>query len=187
MNSQNIIIYNNRYMYSILKELDRELGINVIELKNEVALLKEIKYLSNYLIITKKKLPNIKNQYVIEKTPIKIFKLMEYINVEILKNQFSDQLKVNVKDYSININSRELEFKNKKLKLTEKEVQIIIYLLEKKTPVNVKELQGNVWGYQFDIETHTVETHIYRLRKKIFEFFDDESFIISNKNGYQIF
>ena len=87
MNSQNIIIYNNKYIYSILKELDRELGINVIELNNEVALLNEIKYLSNYLIIIKK-LPNIKNQYVIEKTPIKIFKLIEYINIEILKIDF---------------------------------------------------------------------------------------------------
>ena len=53
-------------------------------------------------------------------------------------------------------------------------------------PVNIEELQKNVWSYQSDIETHTVETHIYRLRKKILNTFKDSEFIISKKNGYQI-
>jgi DNA-binding response OmpR family regulator len=84
------------------------------------------------------------------------------------------------------LNSREIISENKKLKLTEKEVDIIIHLSKNKEPVSVNELQKKVWSYQSDIETHTVETHIYRLRKKISNTFDDSNFIISKTNGYQI-
>ena len=73
-----------------------------------------------------------------------------------------------------------------KLKLTEKEINTIIFLSKSNKPVSVEELQKKVWSYQSDIETHTVETHIYRLRKKILNTFDDNEFIISKKNGYQI-
>ena len=77
-------------------------------------------------------------------------------------------------------------FNDIKLKLTEKEINTIMYLLKKNIPVGVDELQENVWSYQSDIETHTVETHIYRLRKKILNTFNDNDLIISKKNGYQI-
>ena len=77
-------------------------------------------------------------------------------------------------------------FKENKLKLTEKEIYSIIYLFKAAKPISVQELQLKVWGYQSEIETHTVETHIYRLRKKIFKVFKDETFILSKKNGYEI-
>ena len=86
----------------------------------------------------------------------------------------------------INLNSREISSESEKLKLTEKEINIIIYLSKFKIPISVDELQTNVWGYQSELDTHTVETHIYRLRKKILKVFNDENFIISKKNGYQI-
>ena len=73
-----------------------------------------------------------------------------------------------------------------RLKLTEKEINTIIFLSKSNKQVSVDELQKKVWSYQSDIETHTVETHIYRLRKKILNTFDDNEFIISKKNGYQI-
>ena len=73
-----------------------------------------------------------------------------------------------------------------KLKLTEKEINTITYISKSKKPVRIDELQDKVWSYQFDIETHTVETHIYRLRKKILNAFNDNEFIVSKKNGYQI-
>ena len=76
--------------------------------------------------------------------------------------------------------------KNSKLKLTEKEINTISYLSKSEKPVSIDELQEKVWSYQSDIETHTVETHIYRLRKKILNTFNDKDFIISEKNGYQI-
>ena len=75
---------------------------------------------------------------------------------------------------------------NIKLKLTEKEINTITYLSKSEKPVNIDELQEKVWSYHSDIETHTVETHIYRLRKKILDTFNDKNFIISEKNGYQI-
>ena len=103
-----------------------------------------------------------------------------------MKNNFSDQSKVNINNYIIDINSREIIFKDLKLKLTEKEVNTIIYLFKMNKPANIEELEKNVWQYQSDVETHTVETHIYRLRKKIFKIFKDQNFIISKKNGYQI-
>ena len=77
-------------------------------------------------------------------------------------------------------------FNKKKIKLTEKESSIILYLLKYKKPISIEELQSKVWGYQSELETHTVETHIYRLRKKILKIFNDANFIISKKNGYQI-
>ena len=93
---------------------------------------------------------------------------------------------MNVKNYIIDLNSREIKIKNIKLKLTEKEINTITYLSNSNKPVSIDELQEKVWSYQSDIETHTVETHIYRLRKKILNTFSDNQFIISKKNGYQI-
>ena len=91
-----------------------------------------------------------------------------------------------VNNYNINLNSRELIINDTRLKLTEKEINTIKYLSKSKKPVSIDELQAKVWSYQSNIETHTVETHIYRLRKKILNIFNDKEFIISEKNGYQI-
>ena len=88
--------------------------------------------------------------------------------------------------YKINLNSREMSQSNLRLKLTEKEINSIIYLFNSKDEVKINELQSKVWGYQPELETHTVETHIYRLRKKILKKFNDDSFILTNKSGYQI-
>ena len=88
--------------------------------------------------------------------------------------------------YKFNLNSREMSQSNLKLKLTEKEINSIIYLFNSKDVVKIDELQFKVWGYQRELETHTVETHIYRLRKKILQKFNDENFILTNKNGYEI-
>ena len=118
--------------------------------------------------------------------PIKIFKLVEKINIEFLRLQFNSQSQVRVNNYTINLNSREMSINDIKLKLTEKEINTISYLSKANKPVSIDELQKKVWSYQSDIETHTVETHIYRLRKKILNTFNDEEFIISQKNGYQI-
>ena len=84
------------------------------------------------------------------------------------------------------MNSRELSLGDQRLKLTEKETNIIIFLFKSKKPVGVNQLQNEVWSYQSDLETHTVETHIYRLRKKIYKKFSDNNFIISEKDGYKI-
>ena len=79
-----------------------------------------------------------------------------------------------------------IQKKNTTLKLTEKEIEIILYLSENKKKHDVLSLQNKIWGYSSDMETHTVETHIYRLRKKIIDKFNDDKFILSNKKGYFI-
>ena len=136
--------------------------------------------------MSNKKYLNSGNQFVLDNLPINIFKLIEKINIEFLKLQFNSQSEVKVNNYTIDLNSREMLISDIRLKLTEKEINTITYLSNSKKPVSVDELQQNVWSYQSDIETHTVETHIYRLRKKILKAFNDNEFIISKKNGYEI-
>jgi DNA-binding response OmpR family regulator len=186
MNNQNLIIYQFSSLYEILKELNKDITFKIIKISNEKSLISEIVNLNNYLIITKKEILNFNNQLILNQLPIKIFKLIEKLNVEFLKQQFSDQSKININNYVINLNSREMLLNDLKLKLTEKEVNTIIYLSKINKPISIDELQTNVWQYNSDIETHTVETHIYRLRKKILKTFNDTNFIISKKNGYQI-
>ena len=186
MSTQNLIIYKFNGLYQILDELGLDLNFNIIVADNEDSLNEKTKKIHNYLIISNKKYADIHNEFVLDYTPINIFKLIEKINIEFLKLQFNSQSEVIVKNYTIDINSRELLKNNIKLKLTEKEINTISYLSKSENPVSIDELQEKVWSYQSDIETHTVETHIYRLRKKILNTFNDKNFIISEKNGYQI-
>ncbi len=86
----------------------------------------------------------------------------------------------------MNLNSRQISKESVKLNLTEREGNLIIFLNKSSSPVSVDRLQKEVWEYGSDLETHTVETHIYRLRKKIKEKFKDDNFIISSKEGYII-
>ena len=183
---QNLIVYQFNTLYEILKELNENLNFKIIEAKNENSLKEQINISKNYIIITKKKLLDKDNQIIMKKFPIKFNKLIEKLNIQSLKQQFNDQSEINIKNYSINLNSREMTLNNLKLKLTEKEVNTIMYLSKIEKPTTVEELESEVWGYQPDIETHTVETHIYRLRKKILKTFSDKNFINSKKNGYQI-
>ena len=183
---QNLIIYKFTSLYFILEELSLDLNFKISFINNENSLNEKVKIPSNYLIISNKKYSNVSNQLVLDNTPINIFKLVEKINIEFLKIQFNSQAQVKVGNYIIDLNSREILKSNKKLKLTEKEINTITYLSKSKKPVSIEELQEKVWSYQSDIETHTVETHIYRLRKKILNTFNDKEFIVSKKNGYQI-
>jgi hypothetical protein len=186
MNIQNLIIFKFIPLYDILEELSLNLNFNISLIEDENSLNEKIKKYNNYLVVSKKKFPNISNQLVLENKPIKISKLIEKINIEFLKIKFNSQSHVKVKKYTINLNSREMFNQNIKLKLTEKEINTITYLSNLNKPVGIEELQKMVWSYQSDIESHTVETHIYRLRKKILNIFNDNEFIISKKNGYQI-
>ena len=186
MINQNLIIYNFNSLYKILEELSLDLNFNIVCADNEKSLNDKIQNINNYLIISSKKNFNINNQIVLDNLPINISKLIEQINIQFLKLQFNNQSQVKINKYTIDLNSREMIFNNTKLKLTEKETNTITYLSKVKKPVSVKELEENVWSYQSDIETHTVETHIYRLRKKILSTFNDNNFIISKKDGYQI-
>jgi hypothetical protein len=186
VNIQNLIIYKFTSLYHILEELSLDLNFNITFVDNESSLNDQVKNLNNHLIVTDKRYPKISSQFVLDSVPINIFKLVEKINIEFLKLQFNSQSQIKVNNYNIDLNSREIFKENTKLKLTEKEINTITYLSKSNKAVSINELQKKVWSYQLDTETHTVETHIYRLRKKFLNTFNDNEFIISKKDGYQI-
>tara|TARA_B100000674_G_C37457852_1_gene741273 strand:+ start:48 stop:611 length:564 start_codon:yes stop_codon:yes gene_type:complete len=186
MSDQNLIIYNFISLYKILEEINLDLNFNVIYVDNQKSLNDKIKKINNYLVISNRKDLNVNNQVILDILPMSMSSLIEKINIQFLKLQFNNQSRFKIKKYFIDLNSREIILNKIKLKLTEKETKIITYLSKEKKPVTIEELEENVWSYQSDIETHTVETHIYRLRKKILSTFNDNDFILSEKNGYQI-
>jgi hypothetical protein len=186
MHKQILIIFKFKSLFKIINELENELNFDVIEVSEEIDLKDKLLKFKNSLIVTKKKGIDKSNQLILNQLPIKISKLLEKINIEFLKLQFNEKSKIDIGKYKIDLNSRYLISNDQKLKLTEKEADIIIYLYKSNSPVKINQLQKEVWGFKSKLETHTVETHIYRLRKKILEIFKDNDFIISKKNGYKI-
>ena len=185
MNNQNVIFYQFNSFYKILRELEADLNLNILQVLNDDELKEKTKNLDNYVVISNIN-QNFSNQLIIDNYPINIFEFIEKLNLTFLKNTFNEQSKIVIKNYLLDLNSREIKLDNKNLKLTEKEVQTILYLSKSKKPSNIDELQKKVWGYHSKLETHTVETHIYRLRKKFLNTFNDQNFIMSYKHGYQI-
>ena len=186
MNLKNLIVCNLKQLYIILDEISPSLNFKIIYVNNDNSLRNKIENMSDYFVISDRKYQNIDYQFVLDIFPINIFKFIEKINTEFIKLQFNNQSNIKINDYDIDLNAREIIKKNVKLKLTEKEINTIIYLSKSAEPVGINDLQKKVWSYQLDIETHTVETHIYRLRKKMLKVFNDNFFITSEKNGYQI-
>jgi len=186
MNNQNLLIYDSEILYSILDELKEFLNFKIILIKKNQLNNTNLNNFNSYLILTTQKNISLKNQIAINNFPLSFTKLLEKINIEFLKKKFNEQSNINVGPYRINMNSRELILNYKNLKLTEKEIDIIIYLSKKSCPISIDELQKEVWSHQSELETHTVETHIHRLRKKIKDKFNDKNLILSTKNGYKI-
>ena len=186
MNLKKLIIYDFKELFKILNEIKKELNYEIIEISAENPLNISLNKKNDHLVIVKKLVKNLNNQILVTSLPIKLSKLIEKLNIEFLKRNFHSQSELKIQKYNLDINSRELIFKDKKIKLTEKESNIILYISNSTKPVSIENLQLNVWGYHSDLETHTVETHVYRLRKKILATFDENDFIESKKNGYQI-
>lgn len=186
MKSQNLLIYEFETLYEILSEISEFTSFNILKIsKNEINEV-DLKYQSKYLIVTKNN--NLKNKYQLnlKEFPVTLSKLIEIFNIEFLKIKFTEQAEVSVGKYKININSRQINYGELSLKLTEKEINFVLYLSRNKNHVKIDELQAKVWGHHLKLDTHTVETHIYRLRKKILKVFGDKNFIITSKDGYQI-
>ena len=183
MNLKTLIIHKNKTLYNILEEVSNYINFKTIYSENLDQNLDEFK---NYIVLTPKKLKETKNQVVVDFLPLKLNKLIEIININFLKQEYNFQSSINVGKYELDLNERVLKVDQNKLSLTEMEANVILFLINSKDPVNIKKLQEKVWGHMPDLETHTVETHIYRLRKKIKDKFQDNDLIISLKNGYQI-
>ena len=194
MIKQNVFIINFDLLYEILDEIKENLSFNLIKYENINDFIKDPNLdLLNCLIISQpnqklliNKNTNEKNFLNIDKFPLPLNKLLQLINIQLIKLKFNYKSKIIIKNYELNLNSKFFSKDNMSLKLTEKEIEVILYLNESKTKHDVSDLQKNIWGYSSDMETHTVETHVYRLRKKISNKFNDESFILSHKNGYFI-
>ena len=194
MIKQNVFIINYSSLYEILEEIKENLPFKIIKLENEDDLINNLNLnKKNSLIISKnhEKLAvdeNIKTKNFLNfnDLPLSINMLLQQINIQLIKLKFNQQSKTDIKGYQLNLNSKFISKNNLSLKLTEKEIEIILYLSTTKMKHDVVDLQKNIWGYSPDMETHTVETHIYRLRKKISSKFIDENFILSHKNGYFI-
>ena len=214
MNKQTINIVSVHTLYNIFEEIKDNLSFNVVNFDKEdnfLKLYRENKIdIANSLILTKAenkdlfvKKNNINKQniflfynkdnnydinleYNLLKYPIEIYSLIEKINIQLIKQKYNYQSKIKLNDYYLDLNSRNITKKDKSLKLTEREMDIILFLNDKKKPQKINILQSQVWEYSSDLETHTVETHIYRLRKKINNKFKDDKFIISTDEGYII-
>ena len=192
MIKQNIFIINFDSLYEILDEIKDNLSFNIVKFKNIEDFLKTVNSNPNNLLIAPRpneksllnKSVNNKNILYFEDLPLSINKVIEFINIQLIKLRFNHQSKINIKQYELNINSKFFSKGPVNLKLTEKEIEIILYLIDSKKKHNVLDLQKNIWGYSSEMETHTVETHIYRLRKKISNKFNEDRFILSHSGGY---
>ena len=187
MNKQILYIINFQILYEILDEIKENLFFEVVNYEDKSDFLKNNKTVSQKeLIITKDKTLSEWNILLIDNFPIPLNKLIELINIQLLKIKFNSQAKIKIKDYDLDLNSKFFSKNGVSIKLTEKEIEIILYLNSNKIKHNVLDLQKNIWNYSSDLETHTVETHIYRLRKKIDDNFSDKNFILSHSEGYFI-
>ena len=166
----------NKNFFIITTISNKDFFINKIKLEKK----------NIFFLCQKNSKVDINHNYNIFKYPINIYNLIEKINIQLIKYKYNFQSKIRVKNYSLDLNSRTIFIENKSLKLTEREMEIILFLNDCKTPQKINDLQNKVWSYSSELETHTVETHIYRLRKKISNSFQDEHFIISTDNGYFI-
>ena len=197
MHSQKLHILNIPELDKIIIEIKDYFNYEVLYFNEKKDLIKKIdedkKFLDNSIIIVNQKdfsslkgKTNEKQIHCITKLPIKISNLADQLNARLIQQNYSAQSNININKYILDINSRILKKSDNELKLTEREIDTIIFLKNENKPVKVDILQKKVWKYGEDLETHTVETHIYRLRKKIKDTFNDDLFIESKKDGYII-
>jgi len=196
MVNQKLYIINLSNFYDIIKELKEHIDYELFKFDNKEIFFdkynsKKISTENSILVVHEKEynffVKNINDDQIIKfKPPVNIFTFIENLNVKFIQKKYQDQSNVNVKDFFLDINSRELKKGKSSLKLTERETDMILFLNNTKKPVNVETLEKEIWQHSSELETHTVETHIYRLRKKIKAEFGNNDLIKSNKNGYTI-
>ena len=124
------------------------------------------------------------NAYI--ELPTSLKEINSVIENVVAKYRFNKNSSIKIKNYLLNKNEKKLSKNNNEIILTEKEIQLLELFLETKKPISKDKILSFVWNYSADADTHTVETHIYRLRKKINDKFSDENFIINKKNGYSL-
>ena len=143
--------------------------------------------LPKILINNKKNFKNINSQAkIIFKLPLNIIKFNKEIVGFCKKNEFQKNSLIKIKDYILDKNERILKKGDKTLKITEKEIDFLCNLKNSKSPLSKKYILEKIWFYSPGTETHTIETHIYRLRHKVNKIFEDQNFIKNTKFGYSL-
>jgi len=196
MLNQKLYIINLSNFYDIISELKEHIDYELLKFDNKDVFFDQYKSknisIENSILVVAESEYNLfakninKDQIIKYKPPINIFTFMENLNVRFIQKKYQEQSNINVKDFFLDINSRELKKDKKSLKLTERETDMILFLNNSKKPINVTTLEKEIWQHSSELETHTVETHIYRLRKKIKAQFGNDNLIKSNKDGYTI-
>lgn len=196
MLKKNLYLVDLQNLYKILKELKEYLDFNLTYVsnsdlidqlkKNQMDIKSTVYLVSDQFQKEFQKLEIFGQTLFLTKDLMSIKVLIEKINISFLKLNYNFQSNIIIKNYKLNINSKLIINDKSSIKLTEKEVKMILYLFNSDKPVFAKELQKKIWNQKENLETHTVETHIYRLRKKFLDVFKDVNFIISDKLGYFI-
>ena len=168
LSSINCIIIDNQ-IYKDIANLDI-----ITNFKNPIILLGDLNSINL----------NIFNNKIL--LPISLLELKAKIINIIAKSNFTLNSSIKIKDYTLDKNSKKLKRLNNSISLTEREVQLIELLFIEKKTLSIKFILKKIWNYSENTDTHTVETHIYRLRKKIYTKFNDDKFIINHKKGYFI-
>lgn len=196
MPKQKIHIINFKTLFDILEEIKSNLSFEIYHHVDQEDFIDFINKggFDNSLVLTKKINTKLKSHKYLDKRqiikileePLLITGLIENLNINLIKQRYNFQSSIKIKNYILNFNSRVFHENEKQLKLTQREIDIVLFLNKNTEPQSIDILQNQIWKYEYDLETHTVETHIYRLRKKIKEIFNDDNFIISVDGGYQI-
>ena len=200
MHEINVLILGSVFS-STLNELKSFLKFNSLftieESKYDVILLhedllKDTKYYnilkkSDTLKVCASKKKNLINNYdgIIE-LPCTIKHINQIIENVIAKKKFIENSSIKAKNYLLNKNEKKLSKENDQIILTEKEIHLLELFFKSNKPISKNDILKIVWNYSTDADTHTVETHIYRLRKKISDEFKDSNFIKNNKEGYYL-
>ena len=201
MHDLNVLILGPKLFISSLNELKNFLKFKLLveNLNNNYSIIlfhvdalkdhkqkKLIENSKNLKVCASKKV-NILNKYdAVLELPATLKDINNLIETTVAKKQFNKNSSIEIKNYLLDKNERKLSKFEDFIILTEKEIQLLELFLNYKKPISKNDILSMVWNYSSDADTHTVETHIYRLRKKIKQKFSDENFIISTKNGYLI-
>ena len=210
MSNSTISIFGNKIFLEIIKELklfpkvkyydDLDTCLNNCKSQNSLSILflneknknffskNKINNFSSILILEKSNLGSIYSDEFIEKLimPFTILEFKKKVISQMAKSEFRKNSLIQLNEYIIDKNERKIKKENNELQLSEKEINFLILFSQSKEPVTRKSVLKNVWNYSSETETHTIETHIYRLRKKILEKFGDNNFIKNNQRGYFI-
>ena len=185
---ENIFNTNNKLNYNqkeiIVKILFVE-NLKVKDVKNYLLVNEPVVLFLHYKDYLKKNDINLLDFQVSLETPIEILSFKEILNILITKYNFLKKSKIIIKDYEIDSNERSITKKKIKVKLTEKELDLIL-ALRNNNGLNKSFLLKSIWKHSLDLDTHAFETHLHRLRKKINKYFNDKDFIIEKNSLYYL-